>query len=122
MNGQLYYPNNTKGYHQPQQQQQLIYNPQTGKYYYQNNNAQTNPKSAYYAYPQANTAGFMNQQFFPYKQQNSNDEKSNSDDVNEESKPGVIITEVDDEENEYDLSKMRAKKKDYVDAISLKDE
>ena len=99
---------------------QHLVTPFAVNHFYQNNNAQTNSKNAYF-YPQANAAAYASPQFFAYRQQNSNEEKAEAE---EESAPGgIIITEVDNDENEYDLKKIRAnKKKDYVDAISLKDE
>lgn len=63
--------------------------------------------------------------YFNYPNQNGENVSPTADAGNEEEEEsGVIITEVDDEEdeNEFDLGRNRDKFKDYVDAVSLKDE
>jgi hypothetical protein len=105
-----------------QQQQTFFYNPQTGKYYYQKSNIQ---QTAQYYYDQ--NTGKVYSNFYPYTNYQENYQEGEHEEYYEEetksdsSVQGVIITEVsDDEDNEFKLNK--DKKKDYVDAVSLKDE
>ena len=115
-----------------QQQQNFYYNQLTGKYYYQKSNYQATSNPQYY-YDQTTANLYSNFYVYGnyaeahadggqedyYNDDNDDDETSSS--KSDETGLGVIITEVpDDDEN---MSKSdRAKNKDYVDAISLKDE
>ncbi len=126
---------------QPQQQQpgqNYYYDIQTGKYHYQKPTANgTSYVNSPYFYDPNTGAVYTNPNYVPPGQTNSNNdnsqatgdemsggESSSDADTSRSSGKGVIITEVDDEEQEeIDLSKLNRKKtKDYIDAISLKDE
>ena len=122
-----------------QQQQNFYYNQLTGKYYYQKSNYQAAGPQYYYDQTRAN----LYSNFYVYGnyaeaheshadggQEDYYDEDDDDDDDDndatsstrsDENGLGVIITEVPDDDENVSKSD-RAKNKDYVDAISLKDE
>jgi hypothetical protein len=104
--------------------QGLVYfDPITGQYFYQ--------KKPYYFNGQmpANAQAAFYQNAFQQFNANMNNQKNNSagnsetNDQSEKVSSGVIITEVTDEEDEFEINRKKYNnQKDYVDAISLNDE
>jgi hypothetical protein len=108
----------------------LYFDQLTGQYFYQKN-AQNSSQTQFY-YDHINSF-YSNQSpnniyaFYDDRSQNLNDNDDNSEEDTEngsKASSNVIITEVsDEEEDEIEINiRNRAKKKDYVDAISLNEE
>jgi hypothetical protein len=107
----------------------LFFDQFTGQYFYQKSATNIN-QSAYFYDPLGVYSNHSNIYVVrePYMDENAQMNANNSEDEEEDSsKKAVIITEVSDEDEELDDDiginiKSRAKKKDYVDAISLNEE
>ena len=108
----------------------LYFDQLTGQYFYQKNAPHSSQTQFYYDH----INGFYSNQspnniyaFYDDRSQDVNDQDNSEEDADNGSKTSssnVIITEVsDDEEDEIEVNiRNRAKKKDYVDAISLNEE
>ncbi|RNA44214.1 hypothetical protein BpHYR1_047744 [Brachionus plicatilis] len=97
------------------QQANLFYDPASGQYFYRKPHIHMHP----HAHPHPTNQYYPNQNG-PYQRNSQNFFHPNAEPTTE-TKPngGAIITEVSDDEDDY-LRNVSEKKKDYVDAISLK--